>query len=191
MGSRLTRFEFKAGENEQIETTIRVSEEPRSIIHGIVVNTFDKFIENAVVKLFEVENPCDPCSLKSISHTFTDENGQFLFGPLMPGRHYVIKIWVNDIKVRNLVICPNKNDDRRDCEYRDSEEEVNDSLVEYQEPVDKRGDLHAKTEDKKNKENEEIAGMAGAEERKNRSSAVPGGTNQGRKRNVVRRQRQS
>ena len=33
-----------------------------------------------------------------VSHTFTDEHGEFVFGPLCPGKEYAIDIWVNDVK---------------------------------------------------------------------------------------------
>jgi len=106
MGSRLVRFNFTPGENEQIETVIKVPEEKRSVIHGIVKDHKGRMIKDAVVKLFEVLDPHDKCSLKPITHTFTDDCGQFLFGPLIACRHYAIKVWINDVKIRELVIHP-------------------------------------------------------------------------------------
>lgn len=83
----------------------------------------DKAIENAVVILFEMENPCNPCSLRAISHTSTDECGQFLFGSLAPCRHYDIKVWVNDIKVRHMKIKP-CDEDSCECEIEKDEEKI-------------------------------------------------------------------
>lgn len=122
MGSRLTRLEFTPGENEQIELVVKMAEEPRSIIHGIVKDHCDKIIENAVVKLFEIENPCNPCSLKPITHTFTDECGQFLFGPLSPCKHYVIKVWVSDVKIRHMII--KQSDEPCECEIEKDEDKL-------------------------------------------------------------------
>lgn len=128
MGSRMVKVAFVPGENEQIEAVIKLPKEPRSVIHGVVKNYKDQLIENAVVKLFEADNPNNPCSLTPISHTFTDECGQFIFGPLCPGKQYVIKVWVNDIKFRELVVCPDDEDYssyiRRhpDDEYEDEDE---------------------------------------------------------------------
>ncbi len=106
MGSRLVKFSFTPGENEQIETIIRVPEESRSVIHGVVKDHKNRNVQDAVVKLFEVLNPQEDCKLKPITHAFTDECGQFLFGPLTACKQYVIKVWINNIKIRELIIRP-------------------------------------------------------------------------------------
>jgi hypothetical protein len=106
MGSRLVSFSFTPGENEQIETVIKLPQEHRSIIHGVVKNHCNKVVKDAVVKLFEFVIQDDEPSLIPLTHTFTDEYGQFLFGPLAACREYVIKVWVNDVKIRELVIRP-------------------------------------------------------------------------------------
>ena len=36
-------------------------------------------------------------------HTFTDCEGEFVFGPLCPGKEYALQIWVNDTK--KIKIC--------------------------------------------------------------------------------------
>ena len=36
-------------------------------------------------------------------HTFTDCEGEFVFGPLCPGKQYSLQIWVNDTK--KIKIC--------------------------------------------------------------------------------------
>lgn len=58
-----------------------------------------------------------------VSHTFTDEYGEFVFGPLCPGKQYAIDIWVND--VRHFNVCAKvhhegkclkgNHDDKCDC----------------------------------------------------------------------------
>lgn len=117
MGARLVKFGFKPRENEQIEAVVKVGEEKRSVIHGIVKDYKGKVVKDAVVKLFEVVYP--PCGLKPITHAFTDECGQFIFGPLCPNKNYVVKVWFNDVKIRELIIepdcddsCNHKNDDK-------------------------------------------------------------------------------
>ena len=109
MGSRIVRFNFTPRENEQIEAVIKIPEEPRSIIHGTVKDDKNKVVKDAVVKLFELLNPHDPYSIKPLSYAFTDDYGQFLFGPLTPCKNYLIKIWVNNVKIRELVIHPDNS----------------------------------------------------------------------------------
>lgn len=109
MGHRLVSFNFIPEKNEQIDAIVKVPREPRSVIHGIVKNCKNELVKDAVVKLFKV-NGCDPCNLEPITHTFTDECGQFLFGPLTPKQKYVIKVWIGDVKIRQLVIKPDKGD---------------------------------------------------------------------------------
>lgn len=38
-----------------------------------------------------------------VSSNFTDEEGEFVFGPLCPDRHYAIQIWANATK--KIKIC--------------------------------------------------------------------------------------
>jgi len=106
LGYRLVNFDFKPEENEQIEAIIKMPREPRSVIHGIVKDDKDKIIKDAVVKLFELPNPACPCDLVPLTHTFTDECGQFLFGPLSPRKTYVIKVWINSVKIRQVFVPP-------------------------------------------------------------------------------------
>ncbi|WP_125152978.1 carboxypeptidase-like regulatory domain-containing protein [Clostridium rectalis] len=107
MASKVVKFNFKPCENEQIEAVVKLGEEKRSVIHGIVVDSNNRPIKNAVVKLLMVKNPsgCKP-TVCAITHTFTDEYGQFLFGPLCPDRCYLIKVWYNDVKIREVVVDP-------------------------------------------------------------------------------------
>lgn len=104
MGARLVKFDFCPKENEQIDAVVRVPEEKRSVIHGVVKDWRDKVVKDAVVKLFEVITKGNTYSLKPVAHTFTDEWGQFLFGPLTPHKKYAIKVWFNEAKVRELIV---------------------------------------------------------------------------------------
>lgn len=104
MGARLVKFKFTPEENEQIEAVIKVPEENRSAIHGVVLDCRNKPVKNAVVKLLIIKDPSKPNTICPITHTFTDEFGQFLFGPLCPNKCYIVKVWFNDVKVREIVI---------------------------------------------------------------------------------------
>jgi hypothetical protein len=111
MGAKLVKFSIKPKENEQIDAIIKVPEERRSVIHGVVLGVDDKPVKDAVVKLFILKDPRDANSLCPISHTFTDDCGQFLFGPLCPNREYVIKVWYNAVKFTDLIVHPKCDDE--------------------------------------------------------------------------------
>lgn len=129
MGSRSVCFNFTPGENEQIETVIVIPEERRSIIHGIVKNHCHKVVKDAVVKLYESVVCHGEHILKPLTHTFTDECGQFVFGPLWPCKNYVIKVWVNDVKIRELVIKPEECDCSSKPHHVSVEAEVEEEVV--------------------------------------------------------------
>lgn len=119
MSSKIVKFSFTPGENEQIEATIKLPQEHRSVIHGTVKDHKNRNVKDAVVKLFEVLSPQEDCWLKPITYTFTDECGQFLFGPLTACKQYVIKIWFNHVKIRELVICPDDFNDACEEKYKE------------------------------------------------------------------------
>lgn len=102
MGRKLTKVEFVPGVNEQIETTITLQKEERSVIHGVVLDERKRPVRDAVVKLFELPNQNNCCTLIPLFHSFTDECGQFLFGPLHPGKRYVVKVWHKEVHIRQV-----------------------------------------------------------------------------------------
>jgi hypothetical protein len=106
MGARIVKFDFSPRENEQLDVVVKVPEDKRSVIHGIVTNSNNDLIKDAVVKLFEVIEKSDHWDLRPLTHTFTDDYGQFLFGPLCPGKKYAIKVWFNETNHRELTIAP-------------------------------------------------------------------------------------
>lgn len=115
MKGNLVSFNFVPDINEQIEAIIKVPKEDRSVIHGIVKDSNDQIIQNAVVKLFRVEN--STC-IQPIMYTFTDSYGEFVFGPLCPHVNYLIKVWVNHIKIRELIITPDPCSDCINSHYK-------------------------------------------------------------------------
>lgn len=122
MGYKLVKFNVVPEENEQIDAIIKVPKESRSVIHGVVLDECNRPKKDAVVKLLKMSSH-DPKRLEPITHTFTDEHGQFLFGPLCPHVKYVIKVWINHVKTRELIITPEectdeciKNHNDHNCE---------------------------------------------------------------------------
>lgn len=109
MGAKIATYSFIPKANEQIDAVITVKDELRSMIFGIVKDCEGRVIKDAVVKLLIAADFNNKCWLKPLTHTFTDECGQFFFGPLIPGKKYVIKVWFNDVK-----ICPPHDDHNTD-----------------------------------------------------------------------------
>ena len=84
---------------KQFDLDIRLPEDGRDVVFGTIKNTFKEPVNNAVVKLIEVDFGKDGKKRRlPISHTFTNEHGEFVFGPLCPGKKYAIDIWVNDVR---------------------------------------------------------------------------------------------
>lgn len=87
----------------QYDIEVKVPEDNRSVAFGIVKDEYGDPIADAVVKLIEVERILGKEERKPVSHTFTNENGEFLFGPLCPNKYYDLQIWVN--RVKHVKIC--------------------------------------------------------------------------------------
>ena len=91
-------------DGKQFDIDVVLPEDNRNVIYGTIKNRYKDPIKNAVVKLVEVSIGKDGMKRRiPISHTFTDENGEFVFGPLCPDKDYAIDIWVDD--VRHYKIC--------------------------------------------------------------------------------------
>ncbi len=83
---------------KQFDLDITLPEDNRSVIYGVVKDCCHDPVCNAVVKLIEVVNNCEKEERRPVSHTFTDENGEFVFGPLCANKFYEIVIWVDEVK---------------------------------------------------------------------------------------------
>jgi len=85
---------------KQFDLDVTLPEDNRDVIYGVVKNCFKEPISDAVVKLVEIvydkDKDCE--ERRPVGHTFTDKDGEFVFGPLCPGKDYAIQIWVNNTK---------------------------------------------------------------------------------------------
>lgn len=88
---------------KQFDVDITLPEDNRDVIYGVVKNCFKDPVDNAVVKLVEVVCEHGKEERIPVGHTFTDKDGEFVFGPLCPGKEYALQIWVNNTK--KLKIC--------------------------------------------------------------------------------------
>ena len=133
---------------KQFDLDIKLPEDERNAIFGIIRDEHGEPIEDAVVKLIEISYEKGEEVRRPVSHTFTDEYGQFVFGPLCPDKKYAIDIWVN--KVKHVKICAKCNRNGKclkgvdlDCDKYNKEDkydkdEKHDDKKPY--PCDKRSD---------------------------------------------------
>jgi hypothetical protein len=83
---------------KQFDLDIKLPEDNRSVIYGVVKDTYGDPIKDAVVKLIEIVSECGKDERLPVSHTFTNKEGEFVFGPLCVNRSYEIQIWVDQVK---------------------------------------------------------------------------------------------
>ena len=100
--SAFAKMYFRPGENELIETDITLRPVTQSAIHGYVRGADGRTLAGVLVLLFETGRDSD--DLKPAGRMFTDDAGQFFFGPLTPGQLYLVTVFQNACKVRELEI---------------------------------------------------------------------------------------
>lgn len=82
----------------QFDIEINLPQDNRDVIFGVIKDCYKEPVEDAVVKLIEVSHECGKEERKPVSHTFTDRDGEFVFGPLCPDKKYEIQFWANRVK---------------------------------------------------------------------------------------------
>ena len=120
----------------QFDIDITLPRDSRDVVYGIVKDEYGDPIADAVVKLIEVSREHCEEVRKPISHTFTDREGEFVFGPLCSDRSYEVQIWANRVKHCKIcktcnrkgkclkgveLDCPNKHYDKY-CDYKEKDE---------------------------------------------------------------------
>ena len=90
---------------KQFDLEINLPEDHRNVIYGVIKDCYKEPVKDAVVKLIEVCYEYGKEERKPVSHTFTDKDGEFVFGPLCPDRVYEIQVWVD--RVKHVKICKN------------------------------------------------------------------------------------
>lgn len=88
---------------KQFDIEINMPDDNRNAIFGVIKDCFKEPVEDAVVKLIEVCREYGKEERKPVSHTFTDKDGEFVFGPLCPDKDYEIQFWAN--RVKHVKIC--------------------------------------------------------------------------------------
>ena len=87
---------------KQFDIEVNLPEDNRNVVFGVIKDFCHEPVENAVVKLLEIDKR-DKDERKPVSHTFTNKEGEFVFGPLCPEKSYEILFWAN--KVKHIKMC--------------------------------------------------------------------------------------
>jgi hypothetical protein len=95
----------------QYDLEIFLPEDRREVVYGIVKDCHGCPIEDAVVKLVEVFYFHGKKVRAPVSHTFTDKEGDFTFGPLCPDKKYEIIIWADAVKHKKFCVKPRRDFD--------------------------------------------------------------------------------
>ena len=125
---------------KQFDLDITLPDDNRNIIFGTIKDCYGEAVIDAVVKLIEVYEKYGKIERKPVSHTFTDDNGEFVFGPLCPHRKYAIDIWSNHVHhVKICEVCNKQTkclkgisldcDDKCKADYKETECECKDDEI--------------------------------------------------------------
>ncbi|MFA6939938.1 MAG: hypothetical protein WCQ54_03010 [Clostridiaceae bacterium] len=87
------QFKINPETNKGYQRKFVIKEDNRAIIDGIILDNDNNPIADAIVKLYIMNKETD--ILEPISYTFSDEYGEFAFGPVNTANNYLIKVWHN------------------------------------------------------------------------------------------------
>ena len=95
------KFYFRPGKGEQISAAVTPEPDGRSAIWGKVLDQKGRPVQDALTLLFRAAEGEDP----ALEGRFcTDEDGHFMFGPLQSEVLYIIKVYKDDGKIRELEV---------------------------------------------------------------------------------------
>lgn len=83
---------------KQFDLDITLPCDDRNVIFGVIKDCYKEPVKDAVVKLIEIVCECGKEERRPVSHTFTNDEGEFVFGPLCPDKKYEINFWVDQVK---------------------------------------------------------------------------------------------
>ena len=84
-------FDITVPSDGQANAAIRADRDRRGMISGVVLDAAGLSVSGAAVQLYAGGQ--DPAAGPEAA-CFTDEEGCFLFGPVEPGRHYRLRVFI-------------------------------------------------------------------------------------------------
>lgn len=94
-------FYVKPAAHEIVQTTVSLAADQRPALIGTVIGADDKPVDAALITVYRADAPGAP-----IGALYTDEQGQFAFGPLAPGQLYHVKVFKCGDSIRALEQTP-------------------------------------------------------------------------------------
>lgn len=101
--SIFSKFYFRPDCGEQVQVTLTVSEDSHAAVCGTVTDQTGCTVQDAMVILYV----CDTQDPQPIAGLCTDDDGQFVFGPLEGGKLYMVKVFYNDLQIREMRVGEN------------------------------------------------------------------------------------
>ena len=98
------KFAFSTENNDRVEAVVMMPREKRSVLHGTVYDIEGNRMPNAVLCLYINEEG----RMQPVGDTFTDADGEFVFGPLEEDKNYIVKAYANGALLRQVTIRPRK-----------------------------------------------------------------------------------
>jgi len=96
------KFIFNPKENENIDAYLENPNENECIIHGLIQDKDKSPIKSAVVRLSEKTETVE----NHLAYIITDDDGEFVYGPIDEKKKFIIKVWIEKAIVRDVVISP-------------------------------------------------------------------------------------
>lgn len=100
-------FYVRPASGEQVQTAVSLTSDPRPALLGTVTGDTGKPVADALVVL-TASGKTQPDQL--VGTEYTDEFGQFSFGPLEAGVLYQVRISRTDVRLRTLEQNPTQAD---------------------------------------------------------------------------------
>jgi hypothetical protein len=98
------KFAFSTEGSDRVEAVITVPKERRCVLHGTVYDENGQRAPDAVVSLYLREEG----RLTPAGNTFTDADGEFVFGPLAADSDYLVKVYNGGALLRETTVRPRK-----------------------------------------------------------------------------------
>ncbi|MGI5919879.1 MAG: carboxypeptidase-like regulatory domain-containing protein [Christensenellales bacterium] len=98
------KFAFSTGSSDRMEAVITAPKERRCVLHGTVYDENGQRVRDAVVCLYL----CEQGRLTPAGNTFTDTDGEFVFGPLTADSDYLVKVYHSGALLREITVKPRK-----------------------------------------------------------------------------------